>query len=111
MQLQRSESQYWVTDDVEGVLANVDVDDTAVASARRKHRLDAQLRAMFREIIWQVIMLVLFTWVIVGPLDANVYHQNQDVRNSFIIDAEVQTFSQNMNIFVCYLETVSSCNV
>ena len=92
MQLQRSESQYWVTDDVEGVLANVDVDDTAVASARRKHRLDAQLRAMFREIIWQVIMLVLFTWVIVGPLDANVYHQNQDVRNSFIIDAEVCTF-------------------
>ena len=44
---------------------------------------------MFREIVWQVVMVVLFTWVIVGPLDSNVYHQNQDIRNAFVADAEV----------------------
>ena len=44
---------------------------------------------MIREIAWQIIMLVLFTWVIVGSLDANVYYQNQDIKNTFIADTEV----------------------
>ena len=44
---------------------------------------------MLREIVWQLVMFVLFTWVIVGPLDLNVYHQNQDIRNAFVADAKV----------------------
>ena len=44
---------------------------------------------MLREIVSQIVMFVLFTWVIVGPVDPNVYHQNQDIRNAFVEDAEV----------------------
>ena len=44
---------------------------------------------MLREIVWQVVTFVLFTWVIVGALDSNVYHQNQDIRNAFVAGAEV----------------------
>ena len=65
------------------------VDDAKVAEARKTRYLDNKVRAMLREIVWQVVMFVLFTWVIVGPVDSNVYHQNQDIRNAFIEDAEV----------------------
>ena len=66
-----------------------DVDQQKIEAARRKRDLDAKFRGMIREIAWQIIMLVLFTWVIVGSLDANVYYQNQDIRSAFIDVAEV----------------------
>ena len=66
-----------------------DVDDAKVAKARKTRENDRKLRAMLREIVWQVVMFVLFTWVIVGPVDSNVYHQNQDLRNAFVEDAQV----------------------
>ena len=73
-----------------GILtSSADVDVAKVESAQKTRYLDNKVRAMLREIVWQVIMFVLFTWVIVGPLDSNVYHQNQDIRNAFIEDAEV----------------------
>ena len=67
-----------------------DVDKAKVANARKTRENDVKLRAMLREIVWQLVMFVLFTWVIVGALDSNVYHQNQDIRNAFIEDAEVE---------------------
>ena len=69
-----------------------DVDQQKIEAARRKRDLDAKFRGMIREIAWQMIMLVLFTWVIVGSLDANVDYQNQDIKSAFIDDAEVQFF-------------------
>ena len=66
-----------------------DVDDAKVANARKTRENDSKLRAMLREIVWQLVMFVLFTWVIVGALDSNVYHQNQDIRNAFVAGAEV----------------------
>ena len=60
-----------------------------MASARKTRENDGKLRAMLREIVWQIVTFVLFTWVIVGPLDSNVYHQSQDIRNAFVADAEV----------------------
>ena len=66
-----------------------DVDGAKVANARNTRENDDRLRAMLREIVWQLVMFVLFTWVIVGPVDPNVYHQNQDIRNAFVQDAEV----------------------
>ena len=68
---------------------NNDVDADKVASARKARENDDKLRAMLREIVWQVVMFVLFTWVIVGPVDSNVYHQNQDIRHAFVADVEV----------------------
>ena len=73
-----------------GILtSSAEVDADKVAEARKTRYLDNKVRAMLREIVWQLVMFVLFTWVIVGPLDSNVYHQNQDIRNAFIEDAEV----------------------
>ena len=69
--------------------SNDEVDVAKVESAQKTRYLDNKVRAMLREIVWQFFMFVLFTWVIVGPLDSNVYHQNQDIRNAFIEDAEV----------------------
>ena len=67
-----------------------DVDEAQVAEARRKAELDSKLRAMLREIAWQVVLLVLFTWVVIGSLDSNVFYQNDDIRNVFIEDADVR---------------------
>ena len=67
-----------------------DVDEAEVAEARRKGDLDDKLRAMLREIAWQVVLLVLFTWVVIGSLDSNVFYQNGDIRNAFIEDADVR---------------------
>ena len=67
-----------------------DVDEAEVAEARRKGDLDDKLRAMLREIAWQVVLLVLFTWVVIGSLDSNVFYQNDDIRNAFIEDADVR---------------------
>ena len=69
--------------------SNDEVDVAKVESARKERYLDNKVRAMLREIVWQLVMVVLFTWVIVGPVDSNVYHQNQDIRNAFIEEAEV----------------------
>ena len=69
--------------------SNDEVDVAKVESAQKTRYLDNKVRAMLREIVWQFVMFVLFTWVIVGPVDSNVYHQNQDIRNAFIEDAEV----------------------
>ena len=71
--------------------SNNEVDVAKVESARKERYLDNKVRAMLREIVWQLVMAVLFTWVIVGPLDSNVYHQNQDIRNAFVEDAAVHT--------------------
>ena len=67
----------------------VDADRKRIEAARRKRDLGAKFRGMIHEIVWQIIMLALFTLVIVGSLDANVYYQNQDIRSAFIDDAEV----------------------
>ena len=76
---------------VAAILAGADdVDEAQVAAARRKAELDGKLRAMIREIAWQVVLLVLFTWVVIGSLDSNVFHQNDDIRNAFIEDADVR---------------------
>ena len=83
-----------------------DVDKAKVANARKTRENDVKLRAMLREIVWQLVMFVLFTWVIVGALDSNVYHQNQDIRNAFIEDAEVHVIP-NINRY--FPNTYCSC--
>ena len=75
--------------------SNNEVDVAKVESAQKTRYLDNKVRAMLREIVWQLVMFVLFTWVIVGPVDSNVYHQNQDIRNAFIEDAEVHVVTQS----------------
>ena len=66
-----------------------DVDDAKVANSRKTHELDGKLRAMLREIVWQVVMFVLFTWVILGARNLNAYNQNRDIKNAFVEDAQV----------------------
>ena len=84
---------------MKGILtSSAEVDVAKVESAQKTRYLDNKVRAMLREIVWQVIMFVLFTWVIVGPLDSNVYYQNQDIRNAFIEDAEVHAIPKNFSI-------------
>ena len=77
---------------------NDEVDVAKVESAQKTRYLDNKVRAMLREIVWQMVMFVLFTWVIVGPVDSNVYHQNQDIRNAFIEDAEVHVVTQSNSL-------------
>ena len=60
-----------------------EVDEKKLEEARKKQRLDRKLTDMFREIAWQLIFLCLILWVIVGPRDANVFYQNEDVKNVF----------------------------
>ena len=66
-----------------------EVDEKRLEEARRKNRLDRKLADMFREIVWQFIFLCLILWVIVGPRDANVFYQNEDVKNVFYRSVEV----------------------
>ena len=66
-----------------------DVDTSHIEAARKRRRVDIKFRSMVREILWQLIMLVLFSWVVAGAVDSNVYYQNQDIRNTFIADTEV----------------------
>ena len=74
--------------------ATSEIDQQKVDEARKRRDLDLKFKGMIREIVWQLIMLLLFTWVIVGGLDANVFYQNQDIKNVFIEDAGVKRFTQ-----------------
>ena len=76
-----------------------DVDAAKVANARKTRELDGKLRAMLREIVWQCVMFVLFTWVILGARNLNVYNQNQDIKNAFIEDAQVLRESKQSDVF------------
>ena len=64
-------------------------DEKKVREARRRRELDRKFKGMLREIVWQFILLCLILWVIVGGRDANVFYQNQDIKNVFLEDYEV----------------------
>ena len=69
---------------------STDVNEAAVEAARQKRHLDEKFRAMLREVIWQLLMVLLFTWVIVGALDKHIFYQNNDVKHALIDDLEVR---------------------
>ena len=69
---------------------STEVDETEVSEARRRRHLDEKFRAMLREVIWQLLMVLLFTWVIVGALDKHIFYQNNDVKHALIDDLEVR---------------------
>ena len=43
---------------------------------------------MIRDIVWQILYLIILLWVVIGNQDTNVYCQNQDLRNRFASDVE-----------------------
>ena len=76
------------------------IDKQRVDEARHRRDLDLKFKAMLREVIWQLIMLLLFTWVTVGGLDDHVFYQNQDIKNVFVHNSQCP-----------YLKTSGECNV
>ena len=48
-----------------------------VAEAKKNRELERKFQMMVREIFWQVVLLALMLWVVVGNQDGNVYYQNE----------------------------------
>ena len=65
-------------------------DERKVREARRRQELDAKLKGMIREIVWQFVLLCVILWVIVGGRDSNVFQQNEDIKNVFLEEYEVR---------------------
>ena len=57
-----------------------------VAEAKKNRELERKFQMMVREIFWQVVLLALMLWVVVGNQDGNVYYQNEHLRNLFVED-------------------------
>ena len=62
--------------------AQLTVDE--VKEVKKRGTLDHKMRTMIREILWQLILLVLILWVAVGNRDGNVYLQNAHLKHVFV---------------------------
>ena len=75
-----------------------------IEAAKKKSALDKKLRGMIREILWQVILLILICWVIYGNQNANFYTQNEHLNNLFISEFPEASLEP------CSLRTIIQCN-
>ena len=57
-----------------------------VAQAQKRGQLDKKFKQMIKEVLWQLILLALMLWVVMGNQDGNVYYQNQHIRHLFVDD-------------------------
>ena len=57
-----------------------------VAHAQKRGQLDKKFKMMIKEVLWQLILLVLMLWVVLGNQDGNVYYQNKHIRHLFVDD-------------------------
>ena len=55
-----------------------------VEQAKKIGVLERKFQLMIREVLWQLVLLAMMLWVIVGNLDRNVFHQSQHLRNLFV---------------------------
>ena len=57
-----------------------------VAEAQKTATLEKKFSLMVREVLWQLVLLGLMLWVVVGNQDGNVYYQNRHLKNIFVTD-------------------------
>ena len=57
-----------------------------VAEAKKTAVLERKFQLMVREVLWQLVLLALMLWVVVGNQDGNVYYQNRHLKNIFVND-------------------------
>ena len=57
-----------------------------VAEAKKTAVLERKFSLMVREVLWQLVLLALMLWVVVGNQDGNVYYQNRHLKNIFVND-------------------------
>ena len=55
-----------------------------VVEAKKRARLERKFQTMIREVLWQLVLLGLMLWVVVGNQDGNVFYQNQHVMHLFV---------------------------
>ena len=57
-----------------------------IEQAKKRGVLERKFQLMIREVLWQLILLGLMLWVVVGNQDGNIYYQNQHLKNVFVED-------------------------
>ena len=55
-----------------------------VVEAKKRVRLERKFQTMVREVLWQLVLLGLMLWVVVGNQDGNVFYQNQHLKHLFV---------------------------
>ena len=55
-----------------------------VVEAKKRARLERKFQTMVREVLWQLVLLGLMLWVVVGNQDGNVFYQNQHLKHLFV---------------------------
>ena len=52
-------------------------------AARKENEIDDKMRTMLKNMTLFIIFLFLLVYICTANMDENVFHQNQDLRNSF----------------------------
>lgn len=60
--------------------------DVLNMQGEKEKRLHKKMLQMFQEIMWQIFLLLLINFIVVANQDGNVYNQNNNLKNEFLMD-------------------------